>query len=1061
MPEQQQPEDADAPPVSTSKLSKPKKSKKSSAADDGSVGTKKKKKSSKKDKDKPRSSKKILDRPSSSSKKKERNSSFHRLKDREKLPDISGSSPAVIARKKAVIDEAGGKKKKSKSSKSKDKRSQKKEKKKNKSKRSKEDESSEQQTSLQAPPLTDEAGATAAPNQHSEKVLRKKLEKADRLLSEMPDPTSDKYKKLQSKRQEYETALDSLIKAGSGSTSEFGEMGLNDEEEENASGGYMDLNDDGEEGEMGLNDDDDEDDDEERGSMDLNDEEGEMGLRDDNSEVGLRRSKSLQEMNPAWSRSFRAEKEKEKRRQDSLGRHQERKKSMREKDRNKSTKKRTRGIRQALNADEDFKVPVFEKNKEENEFLKASLKGDFVFQNLEKKSFRMFIDAFELVEYEKGQDIIKEGDIGDYFYVVAEGKVKYYVKDRLVGRGERGKSFGEAALLYTAPRSATVRAAVDSKLYRVDQQTFKFITQRSAQELRQQKLELLRNVDFLDDLLNDDLQRLCDLMVPRIVYKGDYLYQKDADADAFYILQSGEMKATDIVVGDTVFEDIAIHPGDYFGQNALARDAPRENSVLAVEESTVYGIDRTTFDKVLGSFYNVILKTNDRQLLVSILCFLWHFIELPCIADTKLFVCAPPKTGSYQGEEIFAEGEDIEPALFLIRDGTVNISVGEGDEIKTVQEDVYFGDDILLSRSDIVPARYTVTAVDDVICGKLTVSACRLVLDLQPETSADGSMELSDLTLSNNATMQRRSELSASFESDELTVEELEKIKIVGEGEYGKVWLTKCKGLDEVFALKVQQLEQDGESFYDNIKREVATIGCLHHPYIVGLITSKFTGNECFMVMDFITGGELWSVIHREENGVWSSGLSSPDSKFYALIIADTISYMHRRNILFRDLKPENVMIDNDGYPNIIDFGFAKVCEDKTFTFCGTPNYVAPEIVLNAGHGVGVDHWALGVMIYEMLSGENPFWYDGIDTMTLYEIIVKDEPYPLEPEISEPNLEHLLDGLLEKDPSQRMGVLAGKDKDILFHKWFEGLDLQELRHKRVKAPWLPPPPAED
>jgi hypothetical protein len=413
-----------------------------------------------------------------------------------------------------------------------------------------------------------------------------------------------------------------------------------------------------------------------------------------------------------------------------------------------------------------------------------------------------------------------------------------------------------------------------------------------------------------------------------------------------------------------------------------------------------------------------------------------------------------------EGEEIFAEGEDIEPALYLIRDGTVTISVGQGEDEKTVQEDVYFGDDILLSKSDSVPAKYTVTALEDVICGCLTVNACRLVLDLEVGESKNDSDPM-ELTIASNATMQRRSELSASFENDVLTVEELERIKLVGEGEYGKVWLTKCKGLDEFFALKIQQLEQDGESFYDNIKREVATIGCLHHPYIVGLINSKFTGNECFMVMDFITGGELWNVIHREKNGVWASGISEADAKFYALIIADTISYMHRRSILFRDLKPENIMIDNDGYPNLIDFGFAKVCEDKTFTFCGTPNYVAPEIILNAGHGVGVDHWALGVMIYEMLSGENPFWYEGIDTMTLYEIVVKDEPYPLEAEESNPIVDHLIDGLLEKDPSQRMGVLAGKDKDILFHEWFDGLELQELRHKNVKAPWLPPKPDSD
>mmetsp|Transcript_46118 Transcript_46118/g.111734 ORF Transcript_46118/g.111734 Transcript_46118/m.111734 type:complete len:1072 (+) Transcript_46118:255-3470(+) len=1058
------------------------KSKKKSKKSTDDKKTKKTTKS-KKDKTKKQKSSKNLGASSGSDdeilspktgKPKKRASSIRKFNEAQSLPDVGGSSPGVLTRKKLdaekvkkkIKTKTKGKKKKQKSKKVAGEED---------SKKDTGDESSlddaplvnEKSDSEDVPMVVEQAaggGDEEQPNkqQHSPEVLLKKLEKVERMLQDT-DPASEKYQKLQVKQHEYIKTLKDMgiEEQHEENDGQLGEMRLN--------GGDDDNDDEGEYyGEMGLSGDDDDDDDDGEyfGEMGLNDDDdgeeyGEMGLNDDDDGGGGSKKRTgstgSNASNPAWSRSFRAIKEKEKRRQESMGRHQERMKSMRKsQNENKSIKKRTRGVRQALNAGENFEVPVFKKTREENNFLKDSLKGDFVFQNLEKKSFRLFLAAFEMVEYKKGEDIFQQGDVGDYFYVLAEGKVKFYSNGKIIGRGERGHSFGEAALLYAAPRAATVTAAEDSTLYRVDQQTFKFITQNSAQEIRQQKLELLRNVDFLDNLLNDDLQRLCDLMVPRMVSKGEYLYQKDGEADAFYVLQSGEMRATDIVVGDTTFEDIIIQPGDYFGQNALARDSPRENSVLAEEESTVFGIDRTTFDKVLGSFYNVILKTNDRQLLGHI-----EVIKDLGLDSFQLISLAEQvvEVQFIEGEEIFAEEEDIEPALYLIRDGTVNISVGEGEDEKTVQEDVYFGDDVLLSKEDVVPARYTVTALDDVICGCLTVKACRLVLDLQADdntahSAQDGGNEL---RLSSSATMQRRAELAASFDNDVMTIDDLEKIKIVGEGEYGKVWLTKWPKRDEVFALKIQQLEQDGESYYDNIKREVATIGCLHHPYIVGLINSKFTGNECFMVMDFISGGELWSVVHREyPDGRWESGISAKDAQFYALIIADTISYMHRRNILFRDLKPENVMIDADGYPNIIDFGFAKVCEDKAFTFCGTPNYVAPEIVLNAGHGVGVDHWAMGVMIYEMLSGENPFWYDGIDTMTLYEIIVKDEPYPLEKEHSDPVVEHLIDGLLEKDPSQRMGVLAGKDKDILFHEWFDGWDLQQLRHKKIKAPWLPP-----
>lgn len=89
----------------------------------------------------------------------------------------------------------------------------------------------------------------------------------------------------------------------------------------------------------------------------------------------------------------------------------------------------------------------------------------------------------------------------------------------------------------------------------------------------------------------------------------------------------------------------------------------------------------------------------------------------------------------------------------------------------------------------------------------------------------------------------------------------------------------------------------------------------------------------------------------------WISGVPEDHARFYSLVIADTVAYMHHKHVIFRDLKPENILIDKDGYPNIIDFGFAKVVHHKTFTFCGTPQYVAPEIILSQGHSAGVDHW--------------------------------------------------------------------------------------------------------
>lgn len=178
---------------------------------------------------------------------------------------------------------------------------------------------------------------------------------------------------------------------------------------------------------------------------------------------------------------------------------------------------------------------------------------------------------------------------------------------------------------------------------------------------------------------------------------------------------------------------------------------------------------------------------------------------------------------------------------------------------------------------------------------------------------------------------------------------------------------------------------------------------------------------------------------------------SADVTRFYLASIVLAIEYLHSRNIIYRDLKPENLLLDRHGYLRIADFGFAKVVQDRTFTLCGTPEYLAPEIVLSQGHGKAVDWWALGILGFEMLAGYPPFFDD--HPLGIYEKILRgDIAFPSH---IDPFAKDLIRGLLTADRSKRLGNLRGGAKDVMGHPWFAGVDWRSLERKEIGAPIVP------
>uniref|UniRef100_A0A8C5TVY8 protein kinase C n=1 Tax=Malurus cyaneus samueli TaxID=2593467 RepID=A0A8C5TVY8_9PASS len=310
-----------------------------------------------------------------------------------------------------------------------------------------------------------------------------------------------------------------------------------------------------------------------------------------------------------------------------------------------------------------------------------------------------------------------------------------------------------------------------------------------------------------------------------------------------------------------------------------------------------------------------------------------------------------------------------------------------------------------------------------------------------PATGSVVDAQLAELTLP----------IKASDVLSQFSLKDFRCCAVLGRGHFGKVLLAEYKNTNEMFAIKALKkgdiVARDEVDSLMCEKRIFETVNSVRHPFLVNLFACFQTKDHVCFVMEYAAGGDLMMHIHTDV-------FSEPRAVFYAACVVLGLQYLHEHKIVYRDLKLDNLLLDTEGFVKIADFGLCKEgmgFGDRTSTFCGTPEFLAPEVLTETSYTRAVDWWGLGVLIYEMLVGESPF--PGDDEEEVFDSIVNDEVrYP---RFLSTEAISIMRRLLRRNPERRLGAGEKDAEDVKKHHFFRQIDWNALLAKKVKPPFVP------
>ena len=280
-----------------------------------------------------------------------------------------------------------------------------------------------------------------------------------------------------------------------------------------------------------------------------------------------------------------------------------------------------------------------------------------------------------------------------------------------------------------------------------------------------------------------------------------------------------------------------------------------------------------------------------------------------------------------------------------------------------------------------------------------------------------------------------------------ISLSDFDIMKLIGKGSFAKVYLVRNRFNNKIYSMKklnkpfIKKNRQE-----QNIINERILLSKMNYPFLVKLYCCFQDKEYLYFIMEFIQGGELFFHLHREIR------FDDEKTRFYIAELILALNFLHKNKIIYRDIKPENILLDIEGHIKLTDFGLSRLCsgeKEKAFTICGTPYYIAPEILEQKGYNNTVDWWSLGCLMYEMLNGKPLFNFSGKLKISEYKKKI------ILPNNFSKEAKDLIIKLLDLDPKTRLGAGKNGFENLKNHKYFEDIDWDDLENKKITPPFIP------